>query len=78
MSIQTFTEPCHLPCPDLPHYSLTKEDKERGLVWLEKVRAELEAKRATTETERERRKRVWLMKQKQKSLRLPNRVVARS
>ncbi|HHY0576185.1 TPA: hypothetical protein ACVU5O_003257 [Vibrio parahaemolyticus] len=31
MSIQTFTEPCHLPCPDLPHYSLTKEDKERGL-----------------------------------------------
>ncbi|MGD1456757.1 hypothetical protein [Vibrio harveyi] len=74
MSIQTFTE----PCPDLPHYFLTKEDKERDLVWLEKVRAELEAKRAATETERERRKRVWLTKQKRKSLRLPNRVVVRS
>ncbi|GEM77578.1 hypothetical protein [Vibrio sagamiensis] len=75
MSTKIYINPCHLPCPDLEHYSLTKEDKERGLIQLAKVRKEFAAKRAETETLRERRKRLWLEKLKQKSLRLPNRVI---
>ena len=75
MSAEMITPPCHLPCPDLEHHSLTKEDKERGLIQLAKVRKELAAKREETETLRERRKRLWLEKLKQKSLRLPNRVI---
>ncbi|AUI87685.1 hypothetical protein BS333_14860 [Vibrio azureus] len=75
MSTKIYINPCHLPCPDLEHYSLTKEDKERGLIQLAKVRKELAAKREATETLRERRKRLWLEKLKQKSLRLPNRVI---
>ncbi len=75
MSAKTVTPPCHLPCPDLEHYSLTKEDKERGLICLEKVRKEFAAIRQAHETPRERRKRLWLEKLKQKSLRLPNREI---
>jgi hypothetical protein len=73
MSTKMYINPCHLPCPDLEHYSLTKEDKERGLICLEKVRNEFAAIRQANETPRERRKRLWLEKLKQKSLRLPNR-----
>lgn len=78
MTTQISYEPCHLPCPDMNHHSLTREDKERGLVWIQKVRAELESKRSQNETERERRKRRWLIRLKDKSLRLPERVVKRN
>lgn len=76
MTVEISYEPCHQPCPDLRHYSLTQEDKVRGLAWVKKVRADLEAKRKTSETERDRRKRIWRMKLKEKSLRLPDRKVS--
>ena len=78
MTTQISYEPCHLPCPDMRHHSLTQEDKDRGLVWVKKVRAELESKRVQNETDRERRNRRWRMKLREKSLRLPDRVVRRN
>ncbi|UTZ28438.1 hypothetical protein HB761_17250 [Vibrio campbellii] len=75
MSTKMYINPCHLPCPDLEHYSLTQEDKERGLICLERVRKELAAMRKANEAPRERRKRLWLEKLKQKSLRLPYREI---
>lgn len=41
MSIQTFTEPCHMPCPDMAAYSLNKEQKAKGLEMLKKVKAQV-------------------------------------
>ncbi|AYV21102.1 hypothetical protein [Vibrio mediterranei] len=41
MTIQVYSDPCHLPCPDLPHHSLTKEDKQRGLSFLKRTKQEL-------------------------------------
>ncbi|NOJ22191.1 hypothetical protein [Vibrio coralliilyticus] len=41
MTIPVYSDPCHMPCPDLPHHSLTKEDKERGLEKLQQVRAQV-------------------------------------
>ncbi|MGY3687577.1 hypothetical protein ACXAAV_12945 [Vibrio coralliilyticus] len=41
MTIPVYSDPCHMPCPDLPHHSLSKEDKERGLVKLQQVRAQV-------------------------------------
>lgn len=35
------THLCHKPCPDLPCYSLNKEQKQHGLEMLEKVRKQL-------------------------------------
>ncbi|MDC5855511.1 hypothetical protein [Vibrio europaeus] len=45
MSIQTFTEPCHLPCPDMVAHSLNKEQKAKGLENLQEVRANLKERR---------------------------------
>ncbi|NOH22355.1 hypothetical protein [Vibrio europaeus] len=41
MSIQTFIEPYHLPCPDMAAYSLNKEQKAKGLEMLKKVKAQV-------------------------------------
>ncbi|ERB66329.1 hypothetical protein G3U99_23225 [Vibrio coralliilyticus OCN008] len=41
MTIPVYSDPCHMPCPDLPHHSLSKEDKERGLEKLQQVRAQV-------------------------------------
>ncbi len=35
----TFTEPCHMPCPDMSCYSLNAEQKAKGLAGLQKARA---------------------------------------
>lgn len=78
MTMRIYADPCHLPCPDLPHHSLTKADKELGLEFVKKAKADLEKLRQQNETEREKRKRMFLAKIKEKSLRLPNRVVKRS
>ena len=78
MTAITSYEPCHLPCPDLHLDSLTSEDKERGLVWVGKLRAELKSKHSNDDTESDRLKRIWQMKLKVKSLQLPNRIIKRS
>ncbi|PAU38380.1 hypothetical protein CKF94_08810 [Vibrio coralliilyticus] len=41
MTIPVYSDPCHMPCPDLPHHSLSKEEKERGLEKLQQVRAQV-------------------------------------
>ncbi|OEE30748.1 hypothetical protein A1QO_15560 [Vibrio genomosp. F10 str. ZF-129] len=78
MTMQTYSDPSHKPCPDLPHHSLNQADKARGLELLKKVKAEFEEMRNGGQTERERRKGIWKEKLKVKALSLPNRVVQRS
>ncbi|NOH82824.1 hypothetical protein F0249_03300 [Vibrio sp. 03-59-1] len=41
VAIQTLENPCHQPCPDMASYSLTREQKERGLTFLQRTRKEL-------------------------------------
>lgn len=41
VAIQTLDNPCHQPCPDMPFHSLTREQKERGLTFLQRTRNEL-------------------------------------
>ena len=38
------TNPAHMPCPDLPCYSLNKEQKESGLANIANVRKQLKEK----------------------------------
>lgn len=45
MTIPVYSDPCHMPCPDLVAYSLNKEQKAKGLENLQEVRASLKERR---------------------------------
>ncbi|MGF1842479.1 hypothetical protein L4C39_04690 [Vibrio clamense] len=48
VAIQTLDNPCHQPCPDMPFHSLTREQKERGLTFLQRTRNELRDRQLTS------------------------------